>query len=448
MKALVKFCVLCTLVRGCLQLNLVADGNLQGIIFEPYRQVYAYHHDEILAYRLDLSIIHEILDENSLINKKCHDKMGMETFKSIKMKKYLEEWQWTLGSVPENCSITNITTSELENIEREAKLPDECYYAESLASNIYKILGRINQLFKRKNEMSHYFIYSSRLRQDTENLMQNRGNAYTTPFRYDEFFVKNFDKIARAQYFYQNSAVYFVYQVPLYVNNLVILYEVSPKPIIYKHDAYIYKTNNSFSLFENTQLITYTRQQFIDNCYQTLKSIYCQKPAGLINYCDQYYLSSVRSNFDPKCFSRVPNRNMVTEIDKQLFFTIFYPMDIFITHYSITYKVRIDEPAKITGTIDFKVNGTFFYFTPDGAREYKIYVDEGVNPDAIYYTFEFKERDLTLFFIIIILIITFIVIPVTIHCSNKIKYGKNEAKNNKRQENRQMSDTYMAYTEF
>lgn len=435
-------------MRGCLQLNLVEDGNLQGIIFDPYRQVYVHHHDELLAYRLDLSIIYDVMNKSSLVQTQCQDRMGMEGFKNITFKEYLDEWQWTLGLIPENGTITDIVLPEIELVKKLAKLPNDCYDAAPMAANVQDALKLIDELSKYNT--SSDFVKHETLRKDVVNLMANQGDTYITPFKYDEFFLKNFEQYARAQYFYQESAVYLVYQIPLYVNNLFMLYMVHPKPIIFNHDAYIYGTNNSFSIFENTKLITYTKQQYIDNCFETRKSVYCQRPHryDYINYCDQIFLVAGRGLFAPRCFSKLPNRNMVTEINKKLFFTIFYPMDIYITHNTLTYPLRLSRTAKLTGTIDVSVNGTFFYFSPDGSNQYKIFVDEGVNPDEIYFSFDFKKRDLSLFFIIIILIIAFIVIPVTIHCSNKIKYGKIETENDKKPENKYSSETYMAYTEF
>lgn len=66
------------------------------------------------------------------------------------------------------------------------------------------------------------------------------------------------------------------------------------------------------------------------------------------------------NKFQKECFIRLKNQNMITQIEKELYFTVFTPFDIQITENSLTYTAHINQSSKIIDDGKFNVSTPFF----------------------------------------------------------------------------------------
>lgn len=266
MNTFLKICVLLASLQGGFQLSLLDDGDLQGIILDPFKQVHVQNYNEMLAYQLNLTVIHTTLEKNSRIMTKCHNKKAFENIRFIEL-----QHEWKSSEAFQIKNVTEIFMPKIETVKKLLNSENRCFVVDQIASNIHDIVESVDNLLKFRNEMSSYFVSYEKIRIDAQNLLTNGANDYMTPFTYDEFFLRDFKKFAKGHYFYSKQSLYIVFIVPIYAKKVLTLYKISPKPIIYDKNAYIYKTNTSCAVFEDSQFIAYTDRQFRINCFEALK---------------------------------------------------------------------------------------------------------------------------------------------------------------------------------
>lgn len=412
---ILNFIVLFAFIASSTQINLVNDNDLQGIVFLPLKNVYAQYGIEWLAYKLDMSIMNEILNKVEIYNEQCHDEIKLDKLIEPSLHNMYSNWTSRTDLLSKNPKTIEIFREEIESLKSLVNLPNGCFDILRITSDMYRMKGSIDNLMTDGNTNIVQFIDWEQIKFDTEQILANFSNLYLSPFQFNQYFAIDFLKYTKKFYTYNDQNLYIIFQVPIYEDKSVKLYEIYPKPIIYKNDAYIYKTKNSLVIIDSLEMIPYTTQEYKRNCYTSIGTTFCKKPKDHMNECDKKFLTLEKNSFNRICFEKLPNRNMITQINKQIFFTIFKPMDIYITYNTLLYTVRVSQSSKLFETINYNISTSFFYYTPDGlnSNKYEIFTDMSDNPENILFTFQFASENLILVYIISIILIILIILTMT-----------------------------------
>lgn len=142
-------------------------------------------------------------------------------------------------------------------------------------------------------------------------------------------------------------------EIPFFERNKTGLYSVNVKPVIWKNNAYLFNTSYDYALINTNRTILYSREEYSKNCFQIMNAIYCKTFKQNKNEC---FNLITHNRFQKKCFIKLKNKNMITRIEKELYFTVFTPFDVLITENNSTSKLHINQTSKITDTKKYNIS--------------------------------------------------------------------------------------------
>lgn len=276
---------------------------------------------------------------------------------------------------------------------------------------------------------------------------------FTTP--YDEkMFNSEFWKYVRSNMQYENEpysghSISIEFNLPLFGLNPVDLFIVRPKPIIYLNKTYLYNTTLRYAVIDSKSPVLYSEDEYFQNCLRTedKTQIFCEPVELNANACFNLVFNNGQQKFDPKCFMRLKKRNMITQLGKNIFFTVFTPINLWISKGSFGYPFRVVKSSKIIEEIDYNISSTLFSFNTNAEGKYEIFFEKDVLEKDLFFTFNFEEsfgRTFLVLISIILILTSLIYYRRTIY--NLCVYGVEYAQNGESCErnivfNAQISDT-------
>lgn len=204
-------------------------------------------------------------------------------------------------------------------------------------------------------------------------------------------FRAEFWRFVKSTFYYNNNTVFIEFEIPFFNPKQVDLFLLRPKPIIWKKNAYLFNTTLQYAIIDSNEKTLFTNTDFYKNCLLSLNSLYCKTMQMRNNSCFDMILNLNEQNFDGKCFTSLLNKNMITQIEKQLYFTIFTPLDILISFLNFEYPLRIENSSKIIENIEYNISTSFFKFNTRNQGKYEIFNEDNLLQDFKTHNFEFKK---------------------------------------------------------
>lgn len=232
----ILICILLTLVGNTFQINIIPDFELSGLVFQPYKSVYAQIKTFHFQYKFNVKPLRFFSDRGEIIIKDCPHQMGI-----IQIHKYAIESLQLKYDLATDVQLESNISIEFHN--------PQMHELEQLLSNvtcnaIKKISDEIIQLNRKYeeiiqlNQASFYDIISEEtFKNDIKMAMKKMGTNYVLPFDYYRWFSINFWKYVEMKHKFENSTLYIEFDIPMFTKNAVTMFELFSKPIIYDNNA-------------------------------------------------------------------------------------------------------------------------------------------------------------------------------------------------------------------
>lgn len=199
------------------------------------------------------------------------------------------------------------------------------------------------------------------LRYDESNLIQPFNTLTDKPYN---FFI--FTKY----HFYKNNFEITLYLgIPLYEE--MDLVRIFPKPILKKFSPYVLNMEAEYAVLSKNESIFYTYESLSKNCLWQMKKFYCAQPQEKFD-CEGRAISG--SEIDINCFSRLPSKNIITQVGANSYFLILSPITIHIKCEGWEIIVKIQNNSKILDNFGCSISHANFNYTPFFSKSYEIYV--------------------------------------------------------------------------
>lgn len=412
-------------------ITILPDNNMNGVVFQPFKHVQFQEGSVYLTYSLNISILKYIQDQEDFISQKCPEH-------SIQFDKMKELWgiNWKETElIVRNSDIYKINTSEIMDLHQDVRNLHliGCGSLYKIESLFFEIEDQYKDIKKLSFDNLIKLIGLDRLKRDTKHLAMELHLNYSTPITFSNAFIRDFITVVKPSYAFHKNTIYITFDIPYFVHKLITLYTVHTKPFIYEDDFYIMKTDLKYAFMEKYLQRLYTEESYKNHCYTVSDNYYCND-----NYlekrdsCEYEYISTderhlKEKSFNETCFKKLEKSNKITQIGKQLYFSIIKPMNIFVTNNKIDYILTLNSSAKIIEEIDYTLKTPFFEYDKNKPR-YEIF-ESGIKENKEF-VFEMKhkiKRDLGIILFILItsiIISTYIVIRVD-HCYERKRNSTN-----------------------
>lgn len=393
------------------QVNIKLDNRLDGIVFQPFRVVFAQASKEHLIYKIDTSAFNFLSIDERYLKQNCPlHKLSINIFENLV---YRLDKKWTTNTsekIP-NATIIELKHDKIIKLENNIKLFDQKIC--SMLQQITTDLQELNRIFNKLSENHAFtaidFISNDKLKYDIQRISKRYENKLITPFVFSKWFLASFKNYMIPKYHFKENFIYLQYEIPLFTNKIIDLFILHPKPMIWEDNIYLYNTSIQYAIIETNKKLFYTEKEFKRDCKSSMENIFCETNSNNGDHCDKYYINKNTYKFHENCFIKLPYENMITQIGKKLYFTVIDKMDILINQFGIVYTITIGECSKIIETIDYSLNNSYFSFTPYGDDKYEIFFSNESIKQPIFYRFNFETK---YYNIIIISTIHFIILTI------------------------------------
>lgn len=407
-------------------ITILPDNVMNGVVFQPFKQIRFQEGSTYLTYKINMSIFKSILNKESEIKKRCPEEF-------LQFNKMRELWNtnWIETQyIRRNTDEQNVETEELADLKNYVQ-----HFPTNGCNSLYKIESlflEMEEQYREIKTLSYDILFKlikvERLIRDTKRRALELHINYSTPISFSKVFIKDFMSIVKPNYSFFGNTIYITFEIPYFVEKDITLYTVHPKPFVFDNEFYMIETDLKYAVVETYTQYLYTQKSYKNNCFKISNVHYCKD-----NYlekrspCENEYILSDeklfrKKTFNETCFTKMQKKNKITQIGKQLYFSIINPMNIYITHNKIDYIITLNSSAKIIEEIDYFLRTPFFQYNPIDEARYQIFEANDKEHKEIVFNFELESKGnmpLTIF-LAIILIIACLLILITMK-----KYIKN-----------------------
>lgn len=153
----------------------------------------------------------------------------------------------------------------------------------------------------------------------------------------------------------ENDMIIIEINILIFEQNPLNLYTIYSKPINHKNKAYLFKLDNiKFTTSEQNTTISFSRLSFNQNCFISKNTYFCKNNIETIN-CLQT-IKQPKANF----------KNYITQINKEIYFTIFKPINLQI-------NIIITTSSEIIKN-DHNITTSFFTYNTNEQDKYRIFM--------------------------------------------------------------------------
>lgn len=424
---MITIIILLCLTSMIKSITILPDNVMNGVVFQPFKQIRFQEGSTYLTYKLNMSIFKTILNKEHEINKRCPEEF-------LQFNKMRETWNsnWIETQyIKRNTDEHKIETEELSILKTYMQ-----HFPIKGCSNLYKIESlflEIEEQYREIKTLSFDIILKlinvERLMRDTKRKALELHINFTTPISFSKLFIKDFMSIVKPTYSFFENTIYITFEIPFFIQKDITLFTVHPKPFIHENEFYMIETNLKYAIVETYTQYLYTQKSYKNNCFKVSNIHYCKD-----NYLEQrspceneYILSDEKlfrkKTFNETCFTKLQKKNKITQIGKQLYFSIINPMNIYITHNKIDYIITLNSSAKIIEEIDYFLRTPFFQYNPIDESRYQIFEANEKEHKEIVFNFEVEHKSNTP--LAIVLVITLIILSILISIILKTCISRN-----------------------
>lgn len=321
------------------------------------------------SYQINLSTLNEIHNVYSIIHKLC----GTTTFFKSFHDALFDDTDWKKLS-NQNYPTKNLIHWQTDTIN-QLKVEWNTYVAKNGSTSKCDHLQYLTeQLIGMNDDFRKVIKFKSAIPKIVPmEILQTDAYNFTTQtnltsaFDYSHWLVEHFFKYTKYEFIADENTAYLTIIIPLYSH--ANLFKVYRKPVLYDHVPYILNSDANY-LIENQIGLNYFSN--IDEiCFSANAKFFCAQPK-VKNECDDYYIAKTSKNFIEHCFTRLPFKNVVTQIQDNLYFLNIEPFSVDIRCNNSVQSIQIFQPSKIEAN-RCVVNSTFFTIDPNSVQEYGIY---------------------------------------------------------------------------
>lgn len=384
-------CILLVLASSSNQFQLVKDDDLQGIVLQPLKPTYVQATTKFLTYSISTIPLRYLNENRAKIEEHCPNlKIDLlllnETLKDLKI-----IWNTESNTTIMAKNIIRISPHSLTDLRTEITLlsNNNCNYFESVKNNILHSNRILNDMAKLNFQSLHELIDPVQIQSDTFHLIGSFKDRYVTPFH-----VKRFDQefwnIVDSKFKFHNDSVFIEFEIPFFDPNIANMFSVHSKPIKWHNNTYLYNAPLQFAIVTPEKTYSYSEEDYFENCFISSNITHCKTSKFKPNPCFEMVLNTNKQAFNENCFTRLKIRNMITQIDKQLFLTIFKPLILLVSRDRFEFPIRIEQSSKLYDISEYNISTSFFKFDTRNGGKYAIFAAENDSDDYLSYKFEFE----------------------------------------------------------
>lgn len=363
------------------------DNDLNGMILKSYQDVYVQAKSQTITYKFNVSALNYIIKNKNNIKSKCPGHVSELEIHDFQLQLLKADWNTESYTNSSNESTIYFTPTPLMtlNSQIQSLLYGNCEILENIISKTYEIHTELNKLAISDLNSMDYFIHWAKFQSDV--LIHTKSDKFLAPY-HPKLFYSEIWKYTHFKYSYNDEIVYLKFELPLFDQRRYEMFSLYAKPIIWKENAYMFNipgtvSNETYIIPDTKQIIIMNKLQVSQNCHSTLNSVYCTTHKIKYNECHKVISRGKIKSFNENCFKRLNNKNMITQVGKNLYFTIFTPINIHISRNHLEYSVVMDHSFKITNKINYNVSTNFFLFYPEMNDIYQTYTEENPSKEAL-----------------------------------------------------------------
>lgn len=386
-----------------LGIDVIPAANSDGLVYKDHKSVFIQTDTRFITYKFNISSLNFVENNRELIEAQCPNSMTrLQVFDRANSDAN------SIYSLPNNYTVFNEQVAEFKPTAFldllsliDHFLRGDC----TLLENILQSINNLKKLFNRIaiQDVESFFELLDRSRFQSDVLIVSKLSGYSTPFSPQLFFSEVW-KYVQIRYKFSENIAFVEFEIPLFSVVHANLLAVYAKPFIHNGDAYKFNISDArYAVIHTHGSIVYSEKTYQENCHSSLDIYFCLKPKEKQNSCYDKYIRSTIHAFSETCFLKLKNMNMITQIDKDLHFTIFSPLRIEVSQNDLRLTSTVTFSSYIAEQSEFNISTAFFFYDPQGPNKYETFYDE----KAGKYTWSHKfpgPNSFTLFFIFAYLI--------------------------------------------
>lgn len=383
----IKLYVFFLLITYSEQISFIRDDELQGLVFQSHRFVLHQTSEFQINYMFNVKFMDWIRGNLSEICSENENRLKYieDTLKSIDTD-WKEQSNMTVPS--KAIEVVTLRMSRLQFNLRQ--LPHiVCGNLVNISNDFFELHREFVKLKSLDITSVFRMIDGHSLRNAVFKVIQN-STSFRHALSFDQWFIKWAIKQMTMEFHYTQGTIYFIFKFPLFDKELSDLYRVYAKPIIVNGNVFLYNNKMEYAIVNKKYALGFTETEFRENCFFSTRNFFCKNFTRKKNTCDYNSLTRLFENksieFDETCFDRLKNHNMITQINSQIYFLLFTPLDIEVKVGQTHFTTRIYESSKIIEVIDYEFHTPFFNFSPKNEYKYQIYI----SPIDESYALKFK----------------------------------------------------------
>lgn len=370
-----KICYILLLLANLSKLNashIEKDLAKNPLVYYPDREIEYEVADTQFSYQINLSILEEIKSEYQLIHELCNTTTYFKLFYDT----LFHDMTWNKIS-DKNFPTQNLIWWQSSTLERlgvsfhafntENNINSGCNHLMAITNHLITLNTEFKDLNKVKSSILNII--------PIENLLANSYNYIketnrTNALDFSHWKADNFFKYTRYSFKISKNNAYITIIIPLFSHK--ILHKIYRKPISYKNIPYILNSEANYMIEGQIGLNYFSK--FEDNCFYANEKFFCHK-LQMENECDNQYITKSSKIFQEKCFTKLPFRNMATQIKNDVYFFTIDPFSIKLTCNGSEQKIKLFHHSKILNN-KCLINATFFAIDNNSIQDYGIYFAE------------------------------------------------------------------------
>lgn len=402
-----------TFLQSSLQLgiDLIPVSETDGLVFVNHKMIFIQTSTRYVTYKFNLSNLNFIDNNRKKIDTLCpNSKTRLQIFDQAILKIspiFGHTNNYTI--VKEN--VTDIKTTAFINLNSQIQqfLTGDCILLENILDSILSLKKTFSSLANNHAESLFDVLDRSRFQSDV--LIATKLSGYSTPFNHQLFFTEVW-KYVKLHYNFKNDLAHVEFEIPLFSGDRMNLLAVFTKPMIHEGFAYIFYTSDArYAVITSHNATVFTERDYKESCHNSVGIYYCMRPVQTLNSCFNRFVHSNNLTFSNNCFIELENHNMITQIGRDIHFTIFSPLRVNIIQGNFVLTTVIPFSSYLSNQITYNISTPFFFYSPQLPEKYEIFYETDDASMNLTRSFRFGKVDLIFLIICSTIIIFFTIIP-------------------------------------
>lgn len=393
------------------------DTPITPIIYKPVREIEFEMSKAEFSYSINLSIITDLkIEFTKKISRNCNNsphlnQLHQNLFAITKI------WNQNRTDTIPVKNIIDLTPYDLQTLKTDLFLYRneknnnvKCELLNSFSEHLHTFDSELKKIEKLSFSTLTNIIPMTYLLKHAFNFTSHTNLTHALDFTH--WFTTNFYKYSEFEYSMKNNFAFITIKIPLFSHTQLL--KIFPKPILHDSTPYIFNSKSEY-LVENEIGLNFFNN-INENCFYANNRTFCKKPKSQ-NNCDNQYVGKTSTKFNRECFTRLQYKNIITQIQNDLYFTVIEPLTISVSCDGSTQTIEMLESSRILNN-NCIINSTFFQFNPKSPKEYGIYFSK------INLRYE-KYNSMTQLLCLILFIIFYLIILSTITYFSTRKQPRN-----------------------